>query len=310
MKKKIYLITGGTGFIGSSICKRLAALGGKLIIFDNLSRNKNKDILINKEYKIIKGDIRSLKDVKKCFKYKINAIIHLAYINGTKSFYKRPEDIIDVALKGLINIFDLAKKHGVKEMYLASSSEVYHHPNKIPTPENIELKIPDVFNPRFSYSSGKIMTEIMGINYGNKFFKKLVIFRPHNVYGPGMGHEHVIPEIIQKIKTTKDKTITIQGNGQQKRSFIYIDDFVDSFEILIRKAKHLNIYNIGNSKPIKIIKLVKLISSILKKKIKIKFKKNIAIGGTPNRCPDIKKISRLGYTQRISLKNGISKMVS
>lgn len=113
--KKIYLITGGTGFIGSSICKRLAALGGKLIIFDNLSRNKNKDILINKEYKIIKGDIRSLKDVKKCFKYKINAIIHLAYINGTKSFYKRPEDIIDVALKGLINIFDLAKNMGSKK---------------------------------------------------------------------------------------------------------------------------------------------------------------------------------------------------
>lgn len=92
-------------------------------------------------------------------------------------------------------------------MYLASSSEVYHHPNKIPTPENIELKIPDVFNPRFSYSSGKIMTEIMGINYGNKFFKKLVIFRPHNVYGPGMGHEHVIPEIIQKLKLLRTKLL-------------------------------------------------------------------------------------------------------
>ena len=108
-----------------------------------------------------------------------------------------------MAVKGLVNIFDVCKENKITELYLASSSEVYQTPNKIPTKENEMLKIPDVLNPRYSYGGGKILTELMGINYGRNFFKKLIIFRPHNVYGPKMGNEHVIPEFINKIKKTK-----------------------------------------------------------------------------------------------------------
>ena len=89
--------------------------------------------------------------------------------------------------------------------------------------------IPNPFNPRYSYSAGKIITEIMGINYA-KFFKKLIIIRPHNVYGPNMGKEHVIPEIIMKFNKLKNKKIVkIIGDGTETRSFIYISDFVDAF---------------------------------------------------------------------------------
>ena len=309
MIKKTFLVTGGTGFIGSEICNRLLKLGYKIIIFDNFSRNKTDLKFDKKNCQIIKGDITLVNELNKCFKNKIHAIIHLAYINGTNSFYKKPVEIINVALKGLINVFDLAIKYKVKELYLASSSEVYHHPKIVPTPENIELKIPDVLNPRFSYSSGKIMTEIMGVNYGRKYFKKLIIFRPHNVYGSKMGDQHVIPEIIKKIKKSKNNNIEIQGTGLQKRSFIYISDFVDSFELLLKKGKHLNIYNIGNSRSVRILDLVKKISKALKKKVKIKFNLKIAKGGTHVRCPDISKITKLGYRQKISLNDGISKII-
>ena len=102
---------------------------------------------------------------------KIDAIIHLAYINGTKYFYSKPHLVLDVAIKGLINLFDVCVSHKIRELYLASSSEVYQTPSVVPTKETEMLKVPDIFNPRLSYGGGKILTELMGINYGRKFLK-------------------------------------------------------------------------------------------------------------------------------------------
>ena len=89
--------------------------------------------------------------------------------------------VLDVSCKGVINVIDVAKKLKIKNIFLASSSEVYHLPNKIPTDEEELIKIPDIHNPRYSYAGGKILTELMGINNA-KFFNKMIIFRPHNVY--------------------------------------------------------------------------------------------------------------------------------
>ena len=155
-------------------------------------------------------------------------------------------------MKGIINIIDSCIKNKVKELYLASSSEVYQTPDTIPTDETEPLRIPDIFNPRYSYGGGKILTELMGIHYGKKYFKKLIIFRPHNVYGPNMGNEHVVPELINRFKKLKGKKFKIQGTGNEIRSFIYIDDFVKAFNLILNKGKHLNIYNIGTSDKIQI----------------------------------------------------------
>ena len=130
--------------------------------------------------------------------------------------------MLDVATKGLINVFDLCIKNKIKELYLASSSEVYQMPDKIPTDENVSLKIPDIKNPRFSYAGGKILTELYGINYGKKYFKKLIIFRPHNVYGPDMGTEHVIPELLKKFKRVKkNQKLKIEGTGIDQVIYLY-----------------------------------------------------------------------------------------
>ncbi len=279
----------------------------KVIIYDNESRGYLKK-LNNKKIKFIKGDIRDKKKLNKSLKY-VNAIIHLAYINGTKYFYEIPDQILDVAVKGLVNILDGCKKFKIKELYLASSSEVYQTPINIPTKETEPLKIPNVYNPRFSYSGGKILTELMGINYGRKFFKKLIIFRPHNVYGPEMGNEHVIPEFITKVRNLKKGIFKIQGSGKETRSFIYIDDFVEAFYLLIKKGKHLNIYNVGTNENIKIIDLAKKILELLNKKLKIK-KTPLKKGGTKIRLPDISKITKLGFLQKYNLDEGLKKIIN
>lgn len=305
--KKTFLVTGGTGFIGSNICKMLLKRGHKVVIFDNNSRGCLKKISnIKKKIIFIKGDIRNRAKVFKSLK-NIDAVIHLAYVNGTKFFYTKPQLILDVAINGLINVIDGCIKNRIKELYLASSSEVYQTPKVVPTKEDEMLKIPDIYNPRYSYGGGKILTELMGINYGKKFFKRLIIFRPHNVYGPDMGNEHVIPEFINQMKNKK-KLFYIKGTGNEKRSFVFIDDFVNAFELIIKKGKHLNIYNIGTSELIKIKKLAYKISSIMKKKIILK-SRSIAKGGTIIRCPDISKIKKIGFKQKFSLCEGLVKTI-
>jgi nucleoside-diphosphate-sugar epimerase len=308
MRKKTFLVTGGTGFIGSNICELLIKKNYNVKIIDNNFRGSISKIKgIKKNVKFIKGDIRDRKALDKALK-NTDAVIHLAYVNGTKHFYSKPVLVLDVAVKGILNIIEGCVKYKIKELYLASSSEVYQTPNKVPTDEKESLKIPNIFNPRYSYGGGKILTELMGIHYGKKYFKKLIIFRPHNVYGNNMGNEHVVPEFINRFKKLKGKFFKIQGTGNEIRSFIYIEDFVDAFNLILNKGKHLNIYNIGTSQKIKIKELVKKLSKIFEKTIIIK-KTPLSKGGTTIRIPDISKIKKLGFKYKFSLDKGLKKMI-
>tara|TARA_Y100001970_G_scaffold294156_1_gene447639 strand:+ start:5799 stop:6740 length:942 start_codon:yes stop_codon:yes gene_type:complete len=307
MKKstKTYLVTGGNGFIGRSIVNLLIQLNQNVIIFDNNFRSYNR-FKNDKIIKYIKGDIRNLKSVNNAAK-NVDTIIHLAYINGTKYFYTNPKLILDVAVRGILNIIDASKKNNVKELFLASSSEVYSTPKIIPTPEDIELKIEDILNPRFSYGGGKILSELIALHYSENFFKRLIIFRPHNVYGPDMGNEHVIPELVNKIKNAK-KTIKIQGSGLETRSFIYIEDFQNAFKILLKKGKDKNIYNIGTNDEITIQKLLNKILKICHKKLKI-VKSNKLKGSVKRRQPNIKKLKTIGFCQKFSIDDGLNDTV-
>ena len=211
--KKTFLVTGGTGFIGSNICKLLVKKNYNVKVFDNNFRgNVSKIKEIKTKLKFIKGDIRNKELLNKSLK-NTDAVIHLAYVNGTKHFYSKPVLILDIAIKGMINVIEACIKNKVKELYLASSSEVYQTPIKIPTDETESLKIPDIFNPRYSYGGGKILTELMGVHYGKQYFKKLIIFRPHNVYGPDAGGGHVIPDFISKFKLLKKKKKKFEIQG-------------------------------------------------------------------------------------------------
>ena len=306
MKKKTFLITGGTGFIGSNISNLLINKNYRVKIIDNNSRGSLQKIkYFKKKVKFIKGDIRNKKLLDRALK-NTDAVIHLAYVNGTKYFYSKPVLVLDIAVKGMINIVEGCIKNKIKELYLASSSEVYQTPIKIPTDEEEPLKIPNIFNPRYSYGGGKIITELMGIHYGKKYFKKLIIFRPHNVYGRNMGYEHVIPQFINRFKSLRGKNFKIQGSGNEVRSFIYIEDFLDAFNAILKKGKHLNVYNIGTNEKIKIKDLAYKLSKIFNKKIKLR-KTSLAQGSTKIRIPNIRKIKKLGFNPKFNLDKGLRK---
>jgi nucleoside-diphosphate-sugar epimerase len=311
---KNILITGGTGFIGSSLTKRLIKGGYKVSVFDNDSRGKvNRLEEVKNDFQFVKGDIRDNDAVVKACKNK-DIVFHLAYINGTEFFYSKSELVLEVGVKGMINVLDGCIKYEVPEIFLASSSEVYNQPSIIPTPENIPMIIPDPLNPRFSYGGGKIISELMVINYGRKYFKRAVIFRPHNVYGPDMGNEHVIPQFSLYMIELKKKygssfTFPIQGTGKETRAFIYIDDFTNGLDLLLRKGKHLEIYNIGTQNETTIEALANKIGKIMHCTITIK-PGVVLPGSTTRRLADITKIFSLGFKPTISLEKGLETTVN
>lgn len=303
---KRYLVTGGTGFIGTSIVQRLAEGNHYVRVLDNEFRSSSQLPTHVKNVEYIKGDIRILHDVENA-SIDIDSIIHLAYINGTKYFYEKPDLVLDVAVKGMINVLDSAKKNNITELFLASSSEVYQTPPIIPTPEEVPLIIPDPINPRYSYGGGKIISELLSLHVGRKIFKKVVIFRPHNVYGPNMGREHVIPELIIKMlkaQTGKDKSIHIQGDGSTTRAFVYIDDFVDGLMILLNKGANGQIYNIGTENEVSVLELIKILGKISDIKPSLVYNSQ-PTGGTQRRCPDTSKLKKLGYKPTVTLEQGL-----
>ena len=310
MKNKKYLVTGGTGFIGSALVKRLVKEGAFVRVLDNDLRGAAERLKdIDDKIEIIKGDITNAGDVQKACKG-VDSVIHLAYINGTEYFYKMPELVLEVGVKGIVNVIDACIKEGIKELVLASSSEVYQTPEKVPTDETVSLSVPDPLNPRYSYGGGKIISELMVINYGRKHFDRVLIFRPHNVYGPDMGWEHVIPQFVLRMKELckecKDKKIKfpIQGTGEETRTFVFIDDFIDGLMCVLEKGAHLGIYHIGTMDEISIKQVAVEIGRYFGKEIEI-VPGERSKGGTPRRCPDITKLKKLGYNPKIPFSEGL-----
>ncbi len=310
---KHYLVTGGTGFIGAALVKGLIASGASVRVFDNNSRG-SKDKLKGggENAEVIIGDIRDRDSVEDATR-DVDGVCHLAYINGTEFFYTKPETVLEVAVKGMINVIDACLKHKVPELVLFSSSEVYHAPAKVPTDETAPLTVPDVLNPRYSYSGGKIISELLALNFGRKHFQRVLVLRPHNVYGPDMGWEHVIPELTLRMRELpkKKKAATpfkIQGTGKETRAFIYIDDAIEGALQVMKKGEHLGVYHIGNSEEITIEKLAREIARSLGRNIKLVPGK-LRAGSPPRRCPDTTKLRKLGFKSRVSLREGVARTV-
>lgn len=313
MTGKHYLVTGGTGFIGAALVKGLIAAGASVRAFDNNSRGSKEKLKGGGENaELIVGDIRDRDAVEDATR-DVDGVCHLAYINGTEFFYSKPETVLEVAVKGMTNVIDACMKHKVPELVLFSSSEVYHAAAKVPTNEATPLIVPDVLNPRYSYSGGKIISELLALNFGRKHFQRVLIVRPHNVYGPDMGWEHVIPEFTLRMRELPKKKKTaipfeIQGTGEETRAFIYVDDAIEGALRVMEKGEHLGIYHIGTSEEITVKKLAREIARCLGHNIKIVAGK-LRAGSPPRRCPDITKLRKLGFKPHVSLREGLARTV-
>jgi nucleoside-diphosphate-sugar epimerase len=300
---KTCLVTGGTGFIGSAITRLLLERGFNVRILDDNSRGNFRRLTdVIESLDIREGDIRNSNLVSKSM-VGVDTVVHLAYINGTINFYERPREVLDVAISGMQNVLEAMRVNNVSELYLASSSEVYQYPDAFPTPETVPMVVPDPFNPRYSYGLGKIVQEFMSI-HADTFLKRLAIFRPHNIYGPDMGFQHVIPELCAKIVVEKSNIVALKGDGSQSRSFCHISDFVQGFDFLLTAEFEREIFNLGTREEVTISHLARIIASSLGREIE--FTTTIApTGETNRRIPDISKIEGLGYSQSMSLQAGV-----
>ncbi len=305
------VVTGGTGFIGSALVQALVQKGAIVRCFDNDSRGSKRrlsDIAASIEF--VEGDIRNAEAVATAL-VGADCVCHLAYINGTEFFYSKPDLVLEVAVKGMMNVLDGCIRQGVRDLVLASSSEVYQTPPHVPTDETAPLVVPDPLNPRYSYGGGKILCELLALNYGRKHFDRVVIFRPHNVYGPDMGNEHVIPQLVRRVcelAKTGGLELPIQGTGEETRAFVFIDDLVAGLLRVIEQGEHLAIYHIGTDREIAIAELARKIGRCLGREIVVR-PGALQPGSTPRRCPDISKLRRLGYEPRVSIDDGLSATV-
>jgi len=310
---KRYLVTGGSGFIGAALVRRLLADGHFVRVIDNMSRGRMRRLEgVVDEIELIEGDIRDADAVKKATEG-IESVCHCAFVNGTEFFYTMPELVLDVGVRGMINVLDACIANEVPELVLASSSEVYQTPPQIPTDESAPLSIPDPMNPRYSYGAGKIISEIMAINYARKHFERLLIFRPHNVYGPDMGWEHVVPQFVLRMRQLAADSpdasqiieFPIQGTGQETRAFVYINDFIDGLLCVMDRGEHMQIYHIGTMEEIAIADAARAVAGYFGRSIELK-PGEIAQGGTNRRCPDITRLKGLGYKPKYNFAQGVA----
>jgi len=305
-----YLVTGGSGFLGAAIVRRLAAAGHRVRVLDNHSRGSMGRLSdVARDIEVVTADIRDseavLKAVGEC-----DSVIHLAYVNGTEFFYTKPTEVLDVGIRGMLSVLDACGRRDVPELVVASTSEVYQTQSVVPTPEDVPLCVPDVLNPRYSYGGGKLACELLAVNYGRTRLERLLIFRPHNVYGPDMGWEHVLPQFVVRAcraieaRPTGPIPFQIQGDGTQTRAFVHIEDFVAGFMVMLERGAHMNVYNIGNPEEHQIKDVAAKVVRHFGREAQI-IAGAPAPGGTPRRCPDISKLRALGFEPRIGFDQGL-----
>jgi len=315
MANKRILVTGGTGFLGSALVRHLIRVGHSVRVLDDDSRgNVGRLEDVAADFEFVSGDVRNPEAVQRATKG-MDAVAHLAFVNGTEFFYQKPELVLEIAVKGAMNTLEAALAEGVEEYYLMSSSEVYQDPPTIPTDESAPFSIPDPLNPRYSYAGGKIISELLAINYGRQRFRRLVIVRPHNAYGPNMGKEHVIPQFAMRIGEAARKQaagalpLTIQGDGSQTRAFIYVDDFTEGCALAFLHGEHMGIYHVGSEEEITIATIARKVAEGFGRELDLHFGPP-APGGTPRRCPNTAKLRALGFAPKVSLDEGIRRTVA
>jgi nucleoside-diphosphate-sugar epimerase len=304
------LVTGGTGFIGSHITRFLVQSGNSVRVLDNNTRGKLDRISdIASEIEFIEGDISNSTVTELACK-DMETVIHLAFINGTSNFYDFPDKVLNVAIQGMLSVATAVTKWDIQNLVLASSSEVYQFPKVFPTPEDVEMVIPELSNPRYSYGLGKIIQEFYSYHAMPKL-KNLTIFRPHNIYGSDMGNLHVIPQIFEKVIKSKmsGETFTIEGDGSQTRSFCHINDFIQAFSLILNVSSGKQVFNIGTREEVSINNLVDKVTKIVGVE-NLPSHSPIREGGTSRRLPDISKIESLGFSQKVTLDQGLGEYFS
>ena len=303
---KTILVTGGCGFIGSHICKKLLNENNKIICIDNLITGSVENIssLINeKNFVFIEKDILSNIEINE----KIDEIYHLACIASPDKYKKYSIETLETCFVGTKNMLELAKKNNAK-ILISSTSEVYGNPLVHPQPEEYYGNV-NTIGERSCYDEGKRVAETLIYEYNKKFNVNTKIVRIFNTYGPNMDIDdgRVITNFIKQY--LKEEPFQIYGKGNQTRSFCYIDDMIDGL-IKMMNSDERGPINIGNPYcEFTLIELVKIFESIIQKPVSIHFLEETE-NDPQQRKPDIKKAQTLiGFEPKIGLEEGLKKTI-
>ena len=246
-----YIVTGGAGFIGSNIVKKLVSRGDNVIVIDNLSTGKEKNLESVKDKIVFFNDsILNLDLLEKQTK-NIDGIFHQAALASVQDSFSKPKEYQNVNVNGTRNILKLANKSNFKVVY-ASSSSVYGNPEKIPIKES------DSKNPINPYAKTKLEKENLAEEY-SKMGVKVIGLRYFNVFGKGQSKEYagVLKLFLEKIRDKLPPKIN--GDGSQFRDFVYVEDVANANIMSMDSKINYEFFNVGTNTSITILDLAKTI---------------------------------------------------
>lgn len=306
--KKVF-ITGGAGFIGSTIAERLIE-NNHITIYDTLHRNalKYSSIARHKNLTLIKGDVMDAQKMKKAAKGS-HVMIHMASIAGVDTVMSMPVRTMEVATIGTYNALKAAVEQSKLERFIDFSTSEVFGSYAFNVKESDTTTLGTVGEARWTYAVSKLCTEHLTLNYYKQFGLPALAIRPFNIYGPrqvGIGAIHRF--IVNALKNEK---ITIHNDGSQIRSWCYIDDIVDGIMLCLdRKEAVGNTFNIGNPRStVTIYNLALGIKRLSNSKSKIIFKKK-EMQDVELRVPDIEKAKKiLGYKPQVDLEEGLIRTI-
>ena len=295
------IVTGGAGFIGSNLVDRLITEGHETVILDDFSSGNEK--FVNSKVKVVRVDIRDADSVDKAFAdFKPEAVFHLAAQIDLRKSIENPEMDYEINVTGSKNILESCVKHGVKRFTFSSSAAVYGDN------QNLPIKESEPIAAQTQYGKSKAEIEVELKEKVQKNGIKAVVLRYANVYGPRqgtVGEGGVIAVFCQRLNS--GEPLKINGNGEQTRDFVFVDDIVDANLKVLSSKKDFAVYNVSTSKETTINDIAEKLLSISKKGVKVEHSDAIKSEVIRNSLDNHLIKKDMEWSDRINIQEGLEK---
>lgn len=304
MQGEKILITGGAGFIGSHLCKKLLSKENKIFCLDNFytgSRQNIKPFLNNPNFQLLE------KDMIEIFEIEADYIFNLACPASPPHYQKDSIKTMKTSILGIYNLLDIVEKNNAR-LLQASTSEIYGSPLENPQKESYWGNVNPI-GVRSCYDEGKRCAESILVDFYRQKKSDIKIVRIFNTYGPNMAINdgRVISNFI--VQALKNENITVYGDGKQTRSFCYIDDLVEGLIKMMESNNFIGPVNIGNPNEMTVLELAELIISLTNSKSKI-IHQELPQDDPTNRKPDISLAKlKLKWEPKVDIIEGLEKTI-
>lgn len=300
------LVTGGSGFLGASLCERLVQAGHEVICLDNLLTSSIDNI----EHLLGSGNFKFIEhDVTEPIRLEADEIYNLACPASPIHYQANPIKTMKTSVLGMIHVLGMAKRCGARVLQ-ASTSEIYGDPEVHPQPESYRGLV-NTLGPRACYDEGKRAAEALCSDYRRSHDVEVRIARIFNTYGPGMATNdgRVVSNFI--LQTLQGEPVTVYGDGSQTRSFCYRDDLIEGLvRLMALDGKEPRPVNLGNPEECSMLDLVQAVARACGREATVTYQP-IPNDDPKQRCPDITRARELlNWSPAVSLQEGLQRTVS